>query len=56
MAFSKFDPDRPPEAGHPFGASTEAAGRRAMALRWATWITWGMTALGFGLLTYWTFR
>lgn len=57
MPFSKFDPHRPPDPGEdPMQPATPAAGRRARLLRWGTWITLAMTALGYGFIAYWLFR
>jgi hypothetical protein len=51
VPFSKFDPHR--ELGKEPEGTTPAATRRAMVLRWGTWITWAMTLLGFLLMAYW---
>jgi hypothetical protein len=57
VAWSKFDPHAPPAPGDddPLRPSTPAAGRRARALRYATWITSAMTVAGYGLMLYWIF-
>jgi hypothetical protein len=55
MAFSKYEPHRPPE-GDALDASTPQAERRARFLRWANWIVLAYTALGFGFLVYWLVR
>lgn len=50
MAWSKFDPHAPPaEAG---AASDASAGRRARLLKWANWVVYAFTLLGFGFLAW----
>lgn len=51
VPFSKFDPYREVEDAEE--GTTPGATRKARFLRWAIWIVWAYTALGFGFIVYW---
>lgn len=51
MAWSKFDPHAPPADA--LAAESEEARRRALVLKWGSWITLLMVATGFGFIVYW---
>lgn len=50
MAFNKFDPHRQdPEPP----AWRDGAGRRALLLKYAWWVSAAQVALGFAFIAYW---
>ena len=55
VAFSKFDPHRPPSEA-PGAASSASAARRAKVLKWVNLIVLVYTAIGFGFIAYWLVR
>jgi predicted anti-sigma-YlaC factor YlaD len=54
VPWSKYDPYLPPADA--LAADSDEARRRALVLKWGSWITLAMVALGFGLIAYWNLR
>ena len=50
VPFSKYDPHRPDDGDDGLRASTPAARRRALLLKYGWWVTAVYTAVGFAFL------